>query len=508
MRSAPLALAFVLAACQTGPYNGTTTSANVVGKTFLFQGYWNQPATTISLQVMTDPTKDPGVAANWVQFASATSETSPTTVNSTDPLYYWSVTAAPVPSALVAARWPQGGLVRVRAFHPDASGGRVLTNFDEVTFPDCLTEQMNADADWVTIGTKCAGVGGAALVSTTNIPVPAQGFLSRKDKITPGETSDYYAAIGAPPTLPLFKAIYQFPTNEITATYYNDGDLGIGREMHCKARPGGGVVCYVTNYSGTAGVAVFGADPTTVLADAVARQHAFATVAMVYDGASTNPVKFMVYDANGLLSPEAQLDSTGFNKSIPNNCLSCHGINASYNKTTHVVSGNAKFLPFDPFSYKFSTAAGFTFAAQATKFRQLNSQILHANPSPAIAEYVAGLYAPKNVDDASAVANPDYIPDAWANANGSLTDTAIYKGVVRVACRTCHISATSPTLDFNDPADFTANLGTIRSDICSSQHIMPHAERVMKKFWESGARAYFTNAYPPASYPDATQACK
>jgi hypothetical protein len=35
-----------------------------------------------------------------------------------------------------------------------------------------------------------------------------------------------------------------------------------------------------------------------VLADAVARQHSFATVAMTYNGGSgANSVKFMVYDA-------------------------------------------------------------------------------------------------------------------------------------------------------------------------------------------------------------------
>lgn len=502
-----VAVAVAAGACQTGPYNGTTVSGSVVGKSLLFQGYWNEPSTSIRLQIMTDPTKDPGNDANWVQFASAVSETSPTTVNSTDPLYYWSVNAVPVPSSGVAGRWPQGGLARVRAIHLDPDGDRVLTAFDEVTFPDCLSEQLNADADWVTIGTKCAGVGGTALVSTSNIPTPVGGFLAKKGEITQAQTSAYYVAIGAPPTLALFKAAYGFPTGEVTTTYYNDGDLGIGREMHCKARPGGGVVCYVVNYSAQAGQALFGTDPTATLANAAAHTGAFATVAMIYDGSATNPVKFMVYNAAGNISTTAQLDSTGGNVSIPNNCLSCHGINSSYNATTHVVT-NAKFLPFDVFSFKYSTQSNLTFSAQANKFRQLNSLILHANPSAAITEYVDGLYAPKDVDDASAVANPDFIPPAWENVNGSLAGKAIYNGVIRVACRTCHMSATSSALDFNDPDDFSTFFTSIRADICGSAHTMPHAERVMKKFWESGARAYFTGAYHGTTYPDPFQACK
>jgi len=517
MRHAYLFPALCVLACQTGPTNGTTAAGAVVGKSFLFQGYFNAPSQVISLQVMKDPAQNPSVAANWVQFATAVTTTTPTTINSTDPLYYWSVNAAPVPSAAVAARWPQGGLVRVRAFHDDANGGRVLTTFDDVTFGDCLAEQLAVDADWVTIGTECAGLGGgtAALVSTSNIPVAAGsaatggGFLGRKGSITVLDTFNYYNAIGAPSTLAGFKLTFGFPIGEVTATYYNDGDLGLGREMHCRAWGASGAACYVTNYSGVAGQAVFNQDPNLVLADAVAHQHSFATVAMVTDGTSApNAVKFMVYNASGNLTPIAQLDSTANNISVPNNCLACHGINSNYNVGSAAVSGNAKFLPFDPFTYKFSTAAGFTFAAQVDKFRRLNALVRKANPSTAIAELIDGMYAPKSVNDATAVANDDFVPDAWAFANGSLAGTGLYRGVVKVGCRTCHASATSASLDFNSPDDFDAFLGTIRNDVCGSSHIMPHAEHVMKKFWQSGARAYLVTGYGPASYPDALQACK
>jgi hypothetical protein len=519
MRHAHVLPALFLLACQTGPMNGTTAAGSVVGKSFLFQGYFNQPSEVIRLQVMTDPTKDPSAAANWVQFATAVSDTAETHVNSTDPLYYWSVNAAPVPSAGVAARWPQGGLVRVRAFHDDANGGRVLTTFDDVTFGDCLSKELAANADWTTIGMDCAGLGGgtAALVSTSNIPVAAGnaasfgGFLGKKGAITPADTVAYYNAIGAPSTLASFKSSFGFPTGEVTATYYNDGDLGLGREMHCRALGGGAgaVACYVTNYSGIAGQAVFNQDPTVVLADAVARQHSFATVAMTYNGGSgANSVKFMVYDASGNRTNQAQLDSTGNNKSIPNNCLACHGISSFYDAGSQQVSGNAKFLPFDPFSYKFSTQAGFSFADQVDKFRRLNALVRAANPTPAIAELIDGMYAPKSVNDPTAVASDDFVPDAWRFANGSLAGTSLYQGVVKVGCRACHSSSVNTGLDFNSPDDFSPLISAIRNDVCGSTHIMPHAEHVMKKFWQSGARAYLVTGYGPASYPDPLQACK
>ncbi len=523
-----LALALAQAACVTSPTNGTTVTGSVVGKSVSFGGYYNAPGAAIRLDVMKDPTLDPNDAASWVTFANATTQTAPLYVNSTDPLYSWSVTAVPVPSSAVAARWPQGGLLRVRAVHPDPSNSFQLVTFDEVTFGNCLSEQLSADADWTTIGIKCAGVGSktAALVSISNVPVPPgspasfsfDGFLGRKGKISTTETDQYYAATNAPATLTAFKNKYAFPAGEVTATYYNNGDLGLGREMHCKtfAAPSAqtGVACYVSNYSGVhnaqgKGVAAFNVDPTTVLTDAVAHQFAFATVAMVYDPpVAANSVKFVVYDANGNRANIAQLDSTSNNTSIPNNCLACHGINSSYSESSNSVSANAKFLPFDPYSFKFSTAAGFTFADQADELRRLNAMIKLTSPTPATSEFIDGLYAPKAVTDPTAVTNNRFVPDDWALANGSLAGTSLYEGVVKVACRTCHMSATIDSYDFADYSDFSALISTIKNDVCGSPHVMPHAERVMKNFWESGARAYLVTGFPPASFPDPHGACK
>ncbi|MBK9036800.1 MAG: hypothetical protein IPL61_37050 [Myxococcales bacterium] len=191
---------------------------------------------------------------------------------------------------------------------PSTRSGQVLATFDEVTFEDCFAAQVAAGASWADIGSACNGVGGTTtFVSTAS--TPSGGFLSKTGTISETETGEYYAAIGAPTNLDNFKAAYGFGPGDLTATYYNDGDLGLGREMHCKLA-GASVACYVVNYSGVANGARFDQDPTLVLADAVAHTNSFATVAMVADPPFTGPnsIKFMVYGANGRLAKRAALD--------------------------------------------------------------------------------------------------------------------------------------------------------------------------------------------------------
>jgi hypothetical protein len=523
------------AACMTGPENGTSVTGNVAGKTFTFQGFYNEQNAFVRLEVLKEPGLDPSSSGSWTQFGSATTGTAPTIVNGDTghPLYYWSTSAAPVPafpSATQAKRWPQNGVTRVRAVHPNADGSlRILNTFDSVTFDDCFATELNAGSTWMTIGQKCNGVGHGTVALTSepvNAPVAAGdpsnfgGFLGRKGEVTAPVTDLYYFVTNAPQTLTGFKTKYGFPGGEVKAVYYNDGDLGLGREMHCKTFFNGlgiGVACFVSNFSGVAnaqgvGVPAFGIDPNVVLADAVAGAHPFATVAMVYDPPAANPnsVKFIVYDAAGNRSPTAVLDSTGNNTSVPNNCLSCHGINSFFDPSNLAVSNKAEFLPFDPFSFRYSTQAGFQFDDQEDEIRRLNAMIRLADPTPASAQFIDGLYAPKSVNDATAVAHDDFVPDGWENANGSLDGTAIYRGVVKVGCRTCHMSANSANLDFADPDDFSNLIGTIATDVCGSSHIMPHAEHVAKRFWKSGARGYLISAYAPFSpVPnDPLAACK
>lgn len=506
MRS--LFILVLLAACTTGPHNGTVFEGPTLNKHLTFEGYTNKPADKILLQVLTNAGADPTNEANWTVIGSAVTVSAPTQVNaSSTPLYSWSTVVTPVPSAAQQARWPTGGLVRIRATRTTTNGRTILTTFDVVTFSDCLNSTFSAGDDWMTIGQECTGTGEdvTTLVSGANAPTTLVngGFLNKKGPGSPSQTLLYYLAIGAPPSLTAFRTKYQFQLGDVSATYYNDGDLGVGREMHCKLY-GLALACYVANYSATPEVNHFDDDPVAALAQATSgalsgvHKGAFATVAMVWDPLAAQQVSFVVYDKAGNWALEAPLDNNAAdNKSIPNNCLSCHGINSSF--TSGVVK-NAKFLPFDPFSFKFSTMSQFTFAAQAGKLRQLNALVEVTNPTPATKELIEGMYAPLGVSNPAAVANNSFVPDDWKNMNGSLAGTALYNGVFKVGCRSCHVSATN-LLDFRKSSDFSNQIGTIMSEVCDPSHrVMPHAQRTMEKFWDSGARAYLTSAYKPATY--------
>jgi len=540
MRLGVLGLGGIGAGCTTGPANGTAIDVARIDATFEYSGYTNTPGEVVTLEVLADPTLDPAVNASWVSFGSATTSLSPTMINSSESaLYRWTTHAAPVTSRDDPARWRNGGVVRTRA---KRASGSVLTTFDEPAFP-CLAEHYLAGEDWATIGSACAGVsngrvqstraagGHVGLASTTLSPLNLAAsqkpdWLGRKGDITPDQTSDYYAAWGAPVSLAAFRTRYGFTSGDVTATYYNDGDLGLGREMHCRALlgrmvPDVGIACYVTNYSGVAGKAVFNEPATTVLADAVARVNSFATVAMVYNRVKQT-TNFVVYGASGEQALTAQLDSTKAHVSIPNVCLECHGIDSSYDSTTHaIIDPNvsagpaAQFLAFDPFSFKFSTAPGFTQHDQESAFRQLNALIARTSPTAATADLITGMYAPKLVTDPTAVANNDYVPSGWAAADITQDGNTMYRGVVKRGCRGCHASASHAELDFLELADWTPLLATIRYEVCARTsgsvrgHAMPQAERVSKQFWNSGARALVVSYTQPAAttFPDPTASC-
>jgi hypothetical protein len=413
-------------------------------------------------------------------------------------------------------------VLRTRAVSTDPSSGakRTLTTFDAATFEQCLGDGLSAGSAWITIGQDCQGVNNsvASLVSTSLSPLdlsPKPPWLSLKGDVDPvTETQNqYYAKWGAPATLAAFKTQFGFTSSDPTATYYNDGDLAIGREMHCHRNTGTGeVACFVNNYSKTPGVAAFGDDPDLTLTNANGGlANAFATVAMVYTppaaGASaTNSVKFVVYgsDANHSRVNTAKLDTVGAHVSVPNNCLTCHGIDANYSPAGHTVDGNARFLPFDPYSYRYSsTIAGLTLAAQQEAFRKLNAIVAATPQTAAEQDFMTGLYAPWTVTTPGAFANDSYVPTGW-QSSGNLSLQSSYLGIVKVGCRTCHMSAVVSTLDFLQATDWPqAQVNNIRTILCKpvaqgGTHVMPQAERTTQKLWQSGARGLLITGWPYA----------
>jgi hypothetical protein len=335
------------------------------------------------------------------------------------------------------------------------------------------------------------------------------------------------------PTLQDFTAAYHFaapgqplPSNEQRAFYYNRGDLGIGREMHCvdwSAPPDGQIACYVKNFAAgdTNSEFTFGYSSNIAFAN-MASSSPFATVAMVFRQAAApaNRVIFMVYDnaINPQLQSAAALDRAGilfndefklrhnpnpdpalfgtpgtnFNNHIPSNCVSCHG-GAIYDAGAHTETGSL-FLPFDLTRFEFSPVVGQT--RDDVAFKHLNEMVRKVAALSGSDVATAGSdlhpletqldtwYNNKVFQTASTeVFENDFIPDEppllWKKTSAG---QAIYKSVIGPSCRGCHMANMQRPFATED--DFKQQAGAAAGDICFYQ--MPHALQTLRLFWQSG----------------------
>ncbi len=306
------------------------------------------------------------------------------------------------------------------------------------------------------------------------------------------------------------------PDDEINVVYANSGDLGFGRDMHCRRTDTGGgtgfdYACYVTNYG----------DITTD--DALDAQNArtntgvVATVAMEYsrilstDALTDRHVKFYVYNAAGTRVNSADLDS-GLNirkRPVPQLCMVCHGGAYPGGGTTGVPPFNtpdsvklgSRFIPFDLRFFTFPAAPDK--AAQQSAMKHLNEDIVRNAPSiPApdpIADVVTAMYS-----GGSATQHEDFLVPGWQQSQlpNTVAQEAFYKRVISNACRTCH--TTQPfanvsnqragvDLQFRSARDFLRSqaitgggafspITAAEVRVCSD-HVMPHAQRTHDIFW-------------------------
>jgi hypothetical protein len=264
----------------------------------------------------------------------------------------------------------------------------------------------------------------------------------------------------------------------VSAIYRNAGDLGFGREMHCRQKDDGGAACYVTNYGG------FDVAASVSIADAIAHRDPIATVAMEYLPSGTNRVRFYVYDGFGTLLRDAVLDSEDdVVKPVPGVCLTCH--QGSYNPSTNSVTG-ARFLPFDLDSFEYTTTVGYRRQDQESAFRKLNRIVRDTNTTAAVGDLIDGWYAPNGVYSETSVFDGGYVPSGWT------AESTLYREVVKPYCRTCHAANAAGTgIDFLDFASFAAR--PIEYYVCDEK-LMPHAELTFQKFWSSPARAHLAGA--------------
>jgi len=283
----------------------------------------------------------------------------------------------------------------------------------------------------------------AVLMPGICTPANAPTFTDCEAKLEQ-ETVAYYKAIGifqanglpttARGTFSAWKSTLGFAQDpnspapdEIRATYFNNGDLQLGRDMHCRSHRNqvGHLIalqtttyaCYVSNFSssGRAGasavpaasvdLAVVKSNPPPVpLATVVMEvtlepqfvptatagplgKHAFKTTLKSGD------VRFFAYDGpSGNPITAALLDSEG-QKALPGLCLASHGggYQSSQNGTPRVISSN--FLPFDTAAFLFGTASNLSAFSQREVFRQLNQFVESTQPArPTIVDLIDGWY--------------------------------------------------------------------------------------------------------------------
>jgi mono/diheme cytochrome c family protein/cytochrome c5 len=333
---------------------------------------------------------------------------------------------------------------------------------------------------------------------------------------------DYYREAdqrGARASLNLFKGKNRFgqpetaTDKEYSATYANSGDLGFGREMHCRKNLAADgkfdVACYVTNY----GQPPANNPDQQDADDAHARLGANATVAMEYsrveNASGVSPefpdndraVKFYVYDTNAPDGPtvkKADLDGFG-ERPVPQLCMVCHGGNlasvaadpadpsgpkkGAFASRTDIVSMGAKFLPFDLHLFNFPAAS--SKAAQQAAFKNLNEDIVRvvSQDMGSAAAQITGV-----VDAWYAGGSSTQIEDAvvanWDGATPASNAHRFYRDVFGKACRTCHISRPFDAPAFDNKADYEAQIASVQNRVCR-QRVMPHALRTNQVFWQS-----------------------
>jgi hypothetical protein len=503
------------------PTNGTVLGGGVEGQPIEFSGFASTRDAQIRVQILRDPALSPSLDSSWDDLLAtpATPQSVPT-VFFGDAHYPFEISVTPTTNGSIPAqllRWPPAGVALFRVLQNNVP----MRSFDDGDCPETQSLTRTQRAMSEACQSHMSGVISVADGDDSQGAIPPQQpsgteYLSRFDTVNNG--SFYYQHIGAESNLNLWRTNRGFPAGEVVTRFYNAGDLGLGREMHCRTNAATGQVsCYVTNY----GSAADGLnDEASALASAVAGTNPVATVAMDFrPNLTDDSVRFYVYVHNPItgqtsLAPQVALDSEGL-KDVPGVCIACHS--GQFQPATRAVR-NAEFLPFDLDSYSYSTVPGHTRAAQEENFRLQNAMVLATQPPPAITELINGWYH-NTPGTANTVFDGNFVPNGWRPACSAsvpcksgylcsggvcLEDASVsprsdpegitvYRQVYAKYCRTCHVAMPISPLPIDTYAAFSA--GAVQFRTCD-QPQMPHAELTRYRFWQSNARGHLIGAIP------------
>ena len=318
---------------------------------------------------------------------------------------------------------------------------------------------------------------------------------------------------------------------ELRAVYWNAGDLGLGRDMHCIKKDVNQTVahvavlravkyaCYVTNFRvnlpNTENGNLFSGTPDiqASISRAALNQKPVATVAMevtftpVLRNLGLSPfkkgitvvrsnVEFIAFDeTQGGVPFSPPLDTNvGVTvqpnhpgKASPGTCLACHGghyVGSSDPGGARVEGGN--FLPFNTSTANFAystdaTLAQFSETAQRDAFRQLNQFVLDTQPSvTTINDLVNGWYAwCGGVGTAGCFideVNNSFIPDlpSGGGACGTLIGDR--------QTQTCGWATGTPVAPYEKPANLTHKVyQNVAAVYCRTCHVaMPGIKNVQQ----------------------------
>jgi hypothetical protein len=421
----------------TSPLNGELFQGTTTELVIPVSGTYTGTSNSVTIQIL-----DPTQGNTWVTVGAASVQ---------------SGSFATEIGPFNTLQFPQGGLLAVQAI--DGNGAT-------------LPYQLNNDT---TYSNTTLIIGNPGLNPTD------WNFLTQQPVGNASETQLYYQQIGAPQTLTDFENEF-FPDGvdeggAANALYVNKGDLGIGRSTSCNTTQTGGVACFVENFGD------FEGNEDTQLDDIEnPRDHRpNVTLAMVFNPpiTNTNAVQFIAYDGNGNLADTAQLDQVGENTSVPQNCLNCHGGQATFNAGTFAVTGG-QFLQLDPLAMDFNeNDQRLTFAAQQTAFFQMEQLITEAQPTPTENTLIKGEWTEEG---GTVLFNPSFVPGAW---NTNQRDANLYQQVIAPFCRACHASDNDAAgLAFASPQDFTAKAAGIVNEVCGGgPNGMPVAEANSTRFF-------------------------
>lgn len=467
----------------------------------------------VAIDALKQPDLDPTVEANWKYDVLIARPGTPVSGGIIPPSsYYWRVEDT---RSKIFRSFPERGIGRFRA---------VWVKSAKPTLPwGTLTHHDYPQSGSIDTGLPLITRHGTILEGPQGLPIDStiatlsaldgrRGFEHFTDLNQQlAQTRRYYDHIGTNPdgtgitlptklpTLAAFRERYFTPgLTETQVQYYNHGDLGIGRDMHCVFSTVESA-CYVSNYAplnpnGTPKFKDLDGTRTIMRQLPDPNVKPFATVAMVERGGMSrfdpSRVFFVVYDSNGdlLLDQGAQLDASGYNTAVPHNCMVCHGGSGSFDQSRNTVTG-AHFLPFDMDAILTVTDSQQTVH---DAFRTLNRQIYFISDTGLLpnARIIRSWYGS---DFTSGKFNGEAVPDN-TDWEGNHHRGRLYTKFYARPCRSCHISQEG-AFSFSDYALLEAQKGIIKLDTCDTFR-MPNSAVQLDTFWQLGARGYFFGHMP------------